>query len=178
MVTHSATVDKRTWYPVKDKMDSSCAAGSFFLYNFIHHLSHCFSGLQETLQHPSELQCWFSISISSISERERNLHHLQRPSDNGPHISFYSPSSTGLTNCDLDLALWHGSHSNREAKRHECYMILFYSGKLIVPPTPLPKCRGNRDCRFLSLEPLKTYNIWRLFFMHSVQGFCWSKNRP
>lgn len=94
-------------------------------------------------------------SQSAVSARERNLHHLQRPSDNGPHISFHSPSSTGLTHCDLDLALWYGVNSNRHAKRHECYMILFYPGKHVMPPMPRPKCGDNRDHGLLPVGAFK-----------------------
>lgn len=141
---------KSRWIQVMQPDPSFCITSS----TICHVVSHDFERHFNT---PKTCNADFP-SQSAASARERNLHHLQRPSDNGPHISFYSPSSTRLTNCDLNLALWHGSDSNWQAKRHECYMILFYSGKHIMPPTPLPKCRDKRGCGFLALEPLKTYN--------------------
>lgn len=53
-------------------------------------------------------------------QQEGNLHHLHRPPDNGSHISSTPPR-------DLDPALWHGSESQRQATRHQCYGILFYA---------------------------------------------------
>lgn len=100
-------------------------------------------------------------SQSAASARERNLHHLQRPLDNGPHISFHSPSSTRLTHCDLDLAHWLGKDSIRRVMRQNGYMILNYSSELIVYPRPEPKYGDNPGCESVLLEPWKTCNIQR-----------------
>lgn len=104
LVVHSATVDKRKRYPEKLESGPTCASRFFHFYHLIHHLSRLFSGLQETLQHPQVLRCWFSISISSIGERE--TYTTSRDHQTMALTSVLTPpSSTRLTNCDPGLAL-------------------------------------------------------------------------
>lgn len=106
-------------------------------------------------------------------QQERTLHHLLRPPDNGPHISFYSPPSQQTVTWT-----WHSDMAANQIDRLRDTSATWscFIPASLEPPTPPPKCK-----RGLSMSFVRALHI--MCFIHAPwQAFCYSnynhRNHP
>ncbi len=107
-----------------------------------------------------------NADFPSQSARERNLHHLQRPADNGPHISLYPPYLSRANKLwpGPGTLTWKRVKSKQVLRDPVLFWQAFNSCNTAMPQS---KYRDNRDCRFLSMDAWKKCNILKEKF-----GFC------